>query len=456
MNRWIWPGAVVVVVAGATVAATLSGAQSVPETPFTTSETRVSVVCPGFESATATVQVAADSISPGLHTSTVTDPSSVTGATGFTVLKAPGASRRVSALLPGPFGATTSVSASAGADRGLSASTCAAPSTDHWFTGVDIRDAAQSEVVVANLDGTRASVDLTVYGPTGRISAPRGVEVEADSVQTVSLGTLDRVDGPVTVEVSSGDGRVAAFVRQRTWAGEEPRGADWLAETTAPASDVVVPGLPAGSGARTLVVTNPGERTATVSIGTFMTSGPGEVAGASELEVPAGTTRTIDLAADLDGLSSALHLTSTQPVSAGVWLDTGAAGARHDPAYTVGTQALPADSLWPIALGRQARTVLQLVNPGDTEATATLTLGDSSRTGDPEEVTVPAGSLVEVDLARGATNLVRIRTASATLRGALVSTASLGKVRGLAVVDLAAEDGRSESATVVFDPHAGS
>ncbi|MGC3994112.1 MAG: DUF5719 family protein [Propionicimonas sp.] len=456
MNRWIWPGGVAVVVAGATVAATLVGAQPVPETPFTASETRVSVVCPGFESPTATVEVAAASISPGLQTSTVTEPAAVSAADGFTVLKAPGAARRVSALLPGPFGATTSVSAADGADRGLSASGCATPSTDHWFTGVDIREVAQSEVVVANLDGTRASVDLTVYGADGKISAPRGVEVEPNSVETISLGTLDRVDGPVTVEVSSGDGRVAAFVRQRTWAGEEPLGADWLAETTAPATDVVVPGVPEGSGGRTLVVTNPGERTATVSIGTFMTSGPGEVAGASELEVPAGTTRTIDLAADLDGLSAALHLTSTQPVSAGVWLDTGDADARHDPAYTVGTTALPSDSLWPLALGSDAKTLLQLVNPGDAEATVTVTLGDSSRTGDPEEVTVPAGSLVEVALDKGATNLVRIRTEATTLRGALVSTATLGKVRGLAVVPLVAEDGRGEPATVVFDPHAGS
>jgi hypothetical protein len=456
MNRWIWPGAVVATVAAAIVVAGLVGAQAVPQVPFSASETRVSVVCPGFESATATVRVAAVATGRGLRTAKVDDPAGGSDASGLKVVNAPGAFLRVSALLPDPFGAVSVVSASAGADRGLSASACATPSTDHWFTGVDIREVAQSEVVVANLDGTPASVDLTVWGSKGRIAAPRGIEVNGNSVQTISLGTLERNAAPVSVEVSSGDGRIAAFVRQRTWQGSEPLGADWLPETVAPATDIVVPGLPSGAGQRTVVVANPGDRTATVTIGTLTASGPGGITGIGQLEVPAESVRSVDLAAGLDGQAFSLALSSTQPVTAGVWLDAGGGTANHDPAFTAGTRALPQDSVWPLALGAAAKTVLQLANPSDTEVTATVTMGTSAPDGQPQQVAVPAGSTVEVPVASSATTVIRLQTAAAGLRGALVSRASLGKVRGLTVVDLSADDSRSGLAPVVFDPQAGS
>ena len=456
MNRWIWPGSVLGAVAVATVAASLVGAQTVPETPFAATETRASVVCPGFESATATVRIAAAAAGPSLRTAKVTDPAAASDAGSFRVVDQPAAPLRVSALLPDPFGGSTSVSAEAGADRGLSASICASASTAHWFTGADIRAAAQSEVVVANLDETSASVDLTVYGENGKLAAPRGIEVEGNSVQTISLGTLDRSSGPIAVEVSSGDGRVAAFVRQRTWMVRAPLGADWLPESTAPATDLVAPGVPSGSGERSLVVTNPGDLTATVDLGTLTTSGPGQLAGAEQVEVPPQSTRVVDLQVGLDGQPGAIILHSTQPVAAGMWLDAGGNDARHDPAYTASTTPLPPDSLWPLALGKAATTVLQLANPGDTDATVTLTLGSGSDAGTDQQVTVPSGSTLEVPLVRADTNLVRVRTQASALRGALVATATLGKVKGLTVVDLAADDSHGGVAPVVFDPHAGS
>ncbi len=69
---------------------------------------------------------------------------------------------------------------------------------------------------------------------------------------------------------------------------------------------------------------------------------------------------------------------------------------------------------------------------------------------------MPAGQTVEISLARGDTNLVRVQTSATDLRGALVATAQLGKVRALTVLDLAADDSHSGEAPVVFDPHVGS
>jgi hypothetical protein len=455
MNRWIWPGAIVVAVAAATVATTVTGAQPLPVPPFTVSETRVSVVCPAFQSPTADVRVAAAATGTGLRTALVNTPTEATDAAGLKVLDRPGASLRVSALLPDPFGATTVVSAVAGGDRGLSASACTAPATDHWFTGVDIRTEAQSEVVVANLDGTPVSVDLVGYGDKGRFAAPRGVRVEGNSVQTISLGTLDRSGGPITLEVSSSDGRVAAFVRQRTWQLDVPLGADWLAATTSPATDLVVPGVPSGDGLRSLVLTNPGDRTATVTVGSLTKDGPADLAGVDQVEVPPETTRTVGVETGLDGQAAALRIASSQPVTAALWLDAGGGDARHDPAYTVATQPLPTDSIWPAAFGKGATTVLQLANPGEAAATVSVTAGTGSDAAQPREVTVPAGSMVEVSLPRAPANVVRLQTSAPDVRGALVSTDRLGKVRGLTVIDLAADETHG-AAPAVFDPHAGS
>ena len=451
MNRWVWPGAVVVALGAVTFAASSVGPQPVPTAPFASSASRVSVVCPAFGSATATLRVAVAAVGPGLRTSKVTEPNQGSDAGAFKVLTNTGQALRVSAPLPDPFGATTVVVAENGPERGLSASGCVVPRTDHWFTGVDVRERAQSEVVVSNLDGTSASVDLTAYGADGKVAAPRGVEVAGNASATISLGALPRLDGPLTLHVSSSDGRVAAFVRQRTWLVDVPLGVDWLPSGTDPGTDLVVPGIPEGAGARTLVLTNPGERTATVTIGVLSDSGPIELAGSEQVEVPAGTTRTVDLAAGLAEQAGALRLTSTQPITAGMWLDSGGDDARRDPAFTVATAPLPADAVWPIAIGRAGRTVLHLANPGEAEASVSVTTSvNADVPGQPEVVKLAPGSTLTVAIDAAATNVVRVQTQATDLRGALVSTETLGKVRGLAVVDLAAQDSRE------VDPHAGS
>jgi P pilus assembly chaperone PapD len=414
----------------------------------------VSVVCPAFGSATATLRVAAVATGPGLRTASVTAPGQATDASGLRVVNGPGAPLRVSAILPDAFGAATVVTAEAGADRGLSASACVAPATDHWFAGVDIRPAAQSEVVVANLDETEAAVDILAYGEKGRIAAPRGVRVAGNSVATISLGTLERTAGPITLEVSSSDGRVAAFVRQRTWQLDVPLGAEWLPEAVAPAAQLVVPGVPAGAGGRSLVVTNPGERTATLTVAGLTRDGTVGLPGIDQVEVPPGTTRTVALETGLDQQSAALTLASTEPVTAAIWLDAGGGDARRDPAYAAAVPPLPADSIWPVPLGRGATSVLQLANPGTTPATATVTLASGSDPGQAQEVTVPAGAVLEIPLLRASTDVVRVQP-KGDLRGAVVATAKLGKVRGITVVGLVADVTRGE-APVVFDPHTGS
>lgn len=84
------------------------------------------------------------------------------------------------------------------------------------------------------------------------------------------------------------------------------------------------------------------------------------------------------------------------------------------------------------------------------------TAAGAAPAGSPRMVKVPPGSTTTVPLDAAAANVVRVQTEATDLRGALLSTLRLGKVRGLAVVGLVGTDDRGMSARVVFDPHAGS
>lgn len=455
MNRWVPPGAVVVMVGVATVVGTLAGAQAVPEQRVTAAPARVSVVCPAFASATASVKVVAAATGAGLQVAKLSGGAADASAGQQQVLANATEPVRVSALLPDPFGASSFATASSGPARGISAAGCVAPRTDHWFVGVDVRAEAQADLVVVNLDGTAASIDLIAYSHDGRIAAPRGVEVAGNSSQAISLSSLPRGDDPVTIAASSSDGRFAAFLRQRSWSGDTSLGGDWLAGAAVPAIEPVIPGLAAGAGVRRLVITNPNERTTTVTVGFLGASGPGAVPGAEQLEVPPETTRVLDVTTGLAGQAVALSLTSTQPVTAAVWQDTGAAVARHDPAFSAATLPLPADSYWPLAAGGKASTTLVLANPAAEPAVATVTVAANTQAASPQEVSVPAGTQVAVPVPAAATNTVRIQTAATSLRGALVTTRKLGKVQGLAVWPLADQGSGGTSASVVYDPRLG-
>lgn len=455
MRNWIRPAAVTTVVALTALAGTLVAPQSIPPTSYAATETMASVVCPGFSSITAKVSLAAAATQSGLTAAELSQPTDRKSAADFGVLASAKTYTRLTAKLPNAFGGITSVQAKLGPDRGLAATPCAAPSTDHWFAGVDLRAAAQSEVVVANLDQSMVSVDLTVYTKDGSTAGPRGITVEPNATQAISLATLAREDDPVAVEVSSSDGRVAAFVRQRTWQGQDPLGADWLPAAVAPTTDLVIPGIPAGSGSRKLVVTNPGARTATVKLGILTAEGAGEPVGASEVQVPAESTRTVDLTVPLGEQPLAVVATASQPVTAGLWADLADAPARHDPAYTAATTPISVDSVWPLAFDESVATVLQLANPSDVEQQVQVTLSTDKAAGKAKEIVLKPTSITELKLDSASANLVRLQTESGSIRAALVSTGRLGKVRGVSILDLAG--GRAVvPAEVVFDPRTGS
>jgi hypothetical protein len=456
VKNWLIPTGLVVLVGVAVLGAGLSGAAALPQEPIRESSTRVSVVCPAFQSATASVRVAAISTENPVRTSKLSTPQKSTESAGLALVENPGEPVRVSVRRSEMFGATIVSSAAGGPARGLAVASCLAPQSEHWFSGVDVTEAAQSDLVLVNLDATNAVVDLVAYGPGGRLSAPRGLTVDGNSVSTKSLGLIARGEQPITLKVSTSQGRVAAFVRQVTWDGNNPFGADWVPTGLGPQIDQVIPGIPAGKGRRTLVVTNPGDRIADVKIDVLTASGLSELTDAQRVEVAPGVTKTIELSTGLAGVAAGLRLSSNYEVAAGLIADNGLPPTGLDTAAISAAPPVPSDAVWPLALGKTTTSVLQLVNPSDAEATVKLTLSTGAK-GAPKtsEVKIAAWSSAQVPLPKADVTTVRIQTESTVVRGSVLATASLGAVKGVAVLDLIADETRVHQAVIVFDPSLG-
>jgi hypothetical protein len=455
MNRWLLPLGSAILLATVSVAGSLVAPAAVPQAELPTVATRSTVLCPAFDSATASRQVIAAATQAELRLAKLSAPQSPKTGSELVTVSQPSEPIRVSAERTGAFGATTAVTATDGSDRGLSLVRCVVPQPDYWFTGVEVSVDSGSEVDLVNLDGTRAVVDLTAYGPSGRLAASRGLVVDPNSEKKVSLALIQRGDQPITLRVTSSEGRVAAFLRQRSWGAARPLGADWLSASVEPATDVVVPGVPDGAGRRTLVIGNPGDRTAVVKVDVLGDSGVSNIVGADNIEVPAGATKAVELATGLGGAAAGLHLTSDQPVTAGLLADSGGTEDQIDPAGVGAAPALPADGIWPLALAKSATAAVSFTNPDSAGVTATVSIAGAT-TGQDTTVKIPAQSTVTFALPKASGYSIRIRTEATSLRAAVVARQNLGAVKGLAVLALVAPQIRSESIEVRYDPHLGS
>ncbi|MDX6235681.1 MAG: hypothetical protein QOG10_496 [Kribbellaceae bacterium] len=215
--------------------------------------------------------------------------------------------------------ATSTSTATDGVNRGMASIPCQVPGSDFWFVGASGAATGRRDVLVlTNLDSINASVDVTVYAAGGLqdVPAARGVVVPARGTAQVFLGTVLPKLRDLALHVVSTGGRVAAAVRDNATNGKVPAGVDWLNQSSAPATKVVVPALAPGAGIRTLTVVNPGDLQASATITVNGPNGPFKPAGISALSIPAGAVKVVRLDSVLDGDPSAVTVTSDQPLTA--------------------------------------------------------------------------------------------------------------------------------------------
>lgn len=411
---------------------------------------RVGLVCPVVPGASEATAVAAGSPQAELAQAALAAPERTTAIAGTLAVLSGGSDPLiVSAPRQDEASASSRAATEAGEARGLSMVSCGRAATTSWFVGVRSGPDAVAEVELINADAQDASVDITVYGPEGRVNSPgsRGLIVDAHSRRVVPLGPVFSLDQPVSLKVATSSGRVAAVVKQLLRADGQPAGADWLPASAEPATTVVVPGVPAGTGGRDLVVVNPEERTASVALQVLGADGPTAVPGFETIDLPPQTSRSIPLSGALAESAAGLLLRSEQPVTASVLSGNGGAAGAQEFSSQVATTALSGAGVLALSAGRAVTPALQLSNAGQqpTRARVTVTGADGKELLS-RSVEVAGLAQARVALPRVTDALVRVEPetpgalhVSVAVRvrlNDLVGTASLALTSGAAAASL--------------------
>lgn len=317
-----------------------------------------------------------------------------------------------------------------------------APSPTWYVPGMSTADGGQARLYLANAFATDASVSVTFTTPTGPEEpiVLENVSVPARSVQVLDLNEYvpRQADLGVAVEIRSGRVVVEGVqdldpavggVRARTlvraspklsevwtmpWALSDPSEASGEAPEEPPAPDaptgerIVQTDSPGDGTAGWIWVSNPGDEAAAVSLTLHTASGAVAADVGEELLVDPGRTLRIDLRGLLPPGQSATGATLRSengvPVVAGA--SSLLSPEAGDPAQTgfVTEIGVPeADSQWlvPGEAAGQRSQVLHVVNPGAEAAVVDVVVWNGSvlrRPDDLQQLTVPAGALVEVDL----------------------------------------------------------
>jgi hypothetical protein len=380
--------------------------------------TATTVVCPavnGTPSGTTSLAAVAD-VSGALRPA-----SKSAGAVTATVLAGP-KSKRVT-LHPAPASvlrsvaktnrtiaitATGSVAASLAADqlsqtatgrfRALSTVRCAAPKTDWWFSGTDGRVGFTDVLILANPTRGPAETTVSLWSDKGPLQNPRlqSVRVAGHSVVRIPISAAAPDDASVGVHVHATSGAVTAAVLDHRSSGLKSEGGDFIPETSPPATNAVVAGYPPGSGPRYVIITNPGDRDATVDLKLVTKSGSFTPTGINQFVVRAQHARVVELTKSLNGSSAAVGLSSDQPVFANGISVTLETGQRPDVMWLGATPALTGPAA--IADGHEpdgGRTFLYLAAP---QGTARVRV--SAPSGRSATVVVPARHSVVADITK--------------------------------------------------------
>ncbi|GAA2084894.1 DUF5719 family protein [Actinomadura alba] len=314
------------------------------------------------------------------------------GTTGSHTVRADGA-------LAGGLEVEQTSAVGKGDDRGLAGVRCTEPGTDMWFLGPGPVDAEEIEVHLTNVDDQPAAVDTLAMSGEGPLDTTdgRGTSVPPHSDLSVRIGKTPEGLGDIVetarvlaLNVRVTTGRVAAAVRIRVG---DRKGVDWLPAAAPPATDVVVPGIPGGSGRRQLLVAVPGEADARVGMRVMTPDGSFAPEGRGTLDAPAQTVTPVDLERALSGKPAAIRLTSDRPIAVGFTVRQGADVAYGSATPPLGPGPLASGG---VVSGNRDDTVVLLTAPTGAASVRVSAVGAQGAAGSPQEVKIAAERTVQV------------------------------------------------------------
>lgn len=292
------------------------------------------------------------STSPGPAVATVTQP----GVLQVTTVKvAPALSKSQLTGQPGSSPAVTTMAGRGGVlvsatgamaqglqveqtgPGGLVTAQCGSPSTSFWFVGPGEAAASNIEIYLMNAgsqaaDATVSALTDVTKGAPLLGNADNGIAVPPHSMVVQSLTKLLQSSKVMALNVTASGGQVVAALRESSSKSDDGM---WLPATGAPAKSLVIPGMPASSGSRTLYIAVPGDATAQVKITAVTSKGSYQPTGGSGIDLLGGSAVTIPLPS-LGGIAGAIKISSTVPVTASLLLPGGPPGAPGSVAAAAG------------------------------------------------------------------------------------------------------------------------
>ncbi len=350
-------------------------------------------------------------------------------------------------------------SAESGTDAGLAAAPCLTPATSAWFSGLGAEESDRTELILTNPDDTQAQVDLKFYGSQGRVVVPGspGLVVDAHASRTVSLSSIVEVTGPLGLSVEASQGRVSAVARRLQSKDLDPAGVDWAVPTAGPSTTVLIPAVPGDAGARRLVVTNPSEDRATVSVSVLGLQGAYVPTGADRLEVPAESSTVVSLDQAMAGEAGSVMLTSDRPVTAAVVSNSQVEGASTDVAVQSGASPLVGSGVSAIATSSGTDSELVVSNAGadDVSLDFEVLSYDGVSLRKDALVLVPGSTATRRLKAEGPAYVVVSVPRGASVIGGIVLTGNGEDIAGLATLPLVSPDLAARAPRSVSDPTVG-
>lgn len=188
---------------------------------------------------------------------------------------------------------------------------CAAAVTQGMLV---IHDTTATDLLVVNSDPTDTSVDLTLYGPDGEITAvgSRGIAVAPGTSQVVALSVLAENQGPVGVRMSTSRGRATLAVRAS---------GDTVADATvlsAPAERHFLSGIPQDATTVDLLLSNPTSERVEAAVTAYGATSMYIPEGGQSVSIPAYSTVEVELASSLAGEASGLMVEADGEIAAGI------------------------------------------------------------------------------------------------------------------------------------------
>jgi hypothetical protein len=330
----------------------------------------------------------------------VAHPATVTTAGALSLLPVPATSsvsRQQAWSVTAAGAMAQGLEAEVGGSNGLAYAECAAPASGTWFVAPGQQNGAgQIQLYLMNVDTLAATVDVSVITDSGPVQASglTGITVPPNALVTQSLSSLAGGASVLAVDVRTSAGRVAAAVSESSGHGTP----SWVPAAAAPATSLVIPGVPPSGANSGLLLVVPGSVNARVNVAALTTEGRYQPFGSQPIDLPAGSATYVQLT-PLGGDAAGLQITANAPVTAAVVVPGTGMAAFTAAAQPIAEQAVIAGST---TSGGLAASIVLTAPAGTARVRLTEiaegAVGTSPAAASGEQITVQAGRTVNVSV----------------------------------------------------------